>query len=121
MARNLICILFLFTLAGCVANRGYQQVEQEGPCPWTQDQRQVAWENALQALWDWDAEYYAYCEEDDAVGNREFEIAGGVCRTYLPCTNTGPNGDVMSDGQLFATFELESRVVIGFSGAARRN
>ena len=119
MSRNLTCILFLFVLAGCVANGGYQQEKPEGPCPWTQEQRQVAWENALQALWDWDAEYYAYCEESDVVDDRVFEIAGGVCRTYLPCANTGPNGDVMSDGQLFATFELESREVIGFSGATK--
>ena len=87
MARNPTCILLLLALAGCVASGGYQQVKSEGPCPWTQQQRQVACENALQALWDWDAEYCAYCEEDDAVGDREFESAGGVCRTYLPCDN----------------------------------
>lgn len=119
MSRITICILPLLALAGCVASGAYQQAKPEGPCPWTQEQRQVAWESALQALWDWDAEYYAYCEENDAVGNRVFEIAGGVCRTYLACANSGPNDDIMSDGQLFATFELETREVIGFSGAAK--
>lgn len=119
MWLNRTSAVILLALAGCATNNGYQLAKSEGPCPWTQVQRQVAWENALQALWDWDAENYPYCEEDDLVGDRKFEKVGGVCRTFLACANTGPNGETKPDGGLYANFELASRAIVGFSGVVQ--
>jgi hypothetical protein len=120
MWPNPTAVVILLTLAGCATSSGYQLAKSEGPCPWTQEQRQVAWENALQALWDWDAENYPYCEESDLVGDRKFEKVGDVCRTFLSCANTGPNGEAKADGGLFAKFDLESRAIVGFSGVVQQ-
>ena len=60
-------------------------VRIEGPCNFTQKQRNIAWNNVTKAIEEQYPEVLPYCETDITPTTKTFIVVDGICRARFQC------------------------------------
>ena len=66
----------------------YEPMVIGGPCNLTEQQKDIAWKNVLEAVKEKYPEHSKYCETRRSHTTKMFIVVNDVCRAYVTCVKT---------------------------------
>lgn len=111
-----VLLLSIIFIASCTSQK-HSFSKSERLCALNAEQKEVAWQNVVEALIQEYPEHSQYCETEALASSKLFTVLNGECRVYLACAKSA-NGSTLLHGDWIVTVNEKTQEVIAFYDVA---